>query len=126
MGVDAHQVDCPDAFVLRHGKRRQCTIARSPDFGDDSLLHQKVKVEFPNLRHLVHCHEGAFEGVVQRPVRWVRHAQSAHRLVTLLEVSVPQLLDRDGGKVKEERGSAASHRQHMLKTNTCGIVGGEE
>ena len=35
------------------------------NFGDAPLFYQDTQVEFPDLRHLVQCHEGPLKRVVQ-------------------------------------------------------------
>ena len=84
-----YQIDCPNAIVLSHWKRRKRSIAGLSDRGHILLFNKKVKVELPDLRHLVHRDQCSLERVVESQMRSISNAQMACSLITFFKVCMP-------------------------------------
>lgn len=84
-----YQIDCPNAIVLSHWKRRKCSIACLSDRGHILLFNKKVKVELPDLRHLVHRDQCTLKRVIESHVRSISNAQMACSLITFFKVCMP-------------------------------------
>ena len=91
VGVSGHtyQIDSPNAIVLSHWKRRKRSIAGLSDRGHILLFNKKVKVELPDLRHLVHRDQCALERVIESHMRSISNAQMACSLITFVKVCMP-------------------------------------
>ena len=91
VGVSGHtyQIDSPNAIVLSHWKRRKRSIAGLSDRGHILLFNKKVKVELPDLRHLVHRDQCALERVIESHMRSISNAQMACSLITFFKVCMP-------------------------------------
>ena len=91
VGVSGHtyQIDSPNAIVLSHWKRRKRSIAGLSDRGHILLFNKKVKVELPDLRHLVHRDQCALERVIESQMRSISNAQMACSLITFFKVCMP-------------------------------------
>jgi hypothetical protein len=84
-----YQIDCPNAIVLSHWKRRKRSIACLSDRGHILLFNKKVKVELPDLRHLVHRDQCSLERVIESQMRSISNAQMACSLITFFKVCMP-------------------------------------
>lgn len=91
VGVSGHtyQIDIPNAIVLSHWKRRKRTIAGLSHRGHVSLFNKKVKVELPDLWHLMHRDQSTLERVIESHIRSISNAQMACSLVPFFKVCMP-------------------------------------